>query len=113
MHRFMGTGWMYHVLREKGWAKWYDYVRMVGLLVDRGRIDKNATFMVGFPFWVYACIAEVRVMRTAGGLRADSLKGPQTPHSTLLFFSMFDFTHTGRHSCEDGQDCGSVSLGCR
>ena len=56
------------------------------------RIDKCHVH-ISFLFWIYACKTEVRVMRAAGGLRADFVKGPQT----LLFFflSMFDFTHTG------------------
>jgi hypothetical protein len=101
-------------LRRKGW---YDYVRRVGLLVDRGRIDN----MVGFPFWVYACITEVRVMRsTAGGLRADSLRGHRR-HIRPFFFPsrcsiLLTLDFERRHTFEDGQDWASVlvhSLGCR
>lgn len=56
------------------------------------RIDKCHVH-VGFPFWIYACKTEVRVMPAAGGLRADFVKGPQTPHSTFLLDVRWDSLH--------------------
>jgi hypothetical protein len=57
---------------------------MSGIYGLHDRIDNKCHVQVGFPFWIHACKTEVRVMPAAGGLRADFVKGPQTPHSTFL-----------------------------
>ena len=92
--------------------KWEDYVRIFGLRVDRGRVESiKVPRSCRLPF-LGLCVQNGSPRDACSRwFTCGFVKGPQTPHSTLLL--VFDFTHwtlSDARAIEQGpQGCATVT----